>query len=64
LLTNLTHADIQKLQSAESGSKGHYILQNDLPRAWEHLRTLKSSRIDIVLDNAGYELFTVCFNSS
>jgi len=33
------------------------LLQNDLAAAWSSLRKLKNARIDIILDNAGFELF-------
>ncbi|KAK4701394.1 damage-control phosphatase, subfamily III, partial [Phenoliferia sp. Uapishka_3] len=56
LLTSLTHEDIQALQSVERGSD--FILKNDLPQVWDHIKDLKQSRIDIVLDNSGFELYT------
>lgn len=27
------------------------ILRNDLPRVWEHVKGLRDSRVDFVLDN-------------
>jgi damage-control phosphatase, subfamily III len=33
------------------------ICQNDLEVAWDCVSKLKSARIDIVLDNAGFELY-------
>ncbi|RKP13713.1 hypothetical protein BJ684DRAFT_9666, partial [Piptocephalis cylindrospora] len=33
------------------------ILANDLDRVWEYVRTLRSGQIDVILDNAGFELF-------
>ena len=63
LLTQLTYEDIQKLQGSntrkESESK---VLVNDLPKAFEVLSRGKKEakggrRVDIVLDNAGFELF-------
>ncbi|KAL8291312.1 hypothetical protein RQP46_002290 [Phenoliferia psychrophenolica] len=56
LLTSLTHEDIQALQSVERGSD--FILKNDLAQVWDHLHQLKSARVDIVLDNSGFELYT------
>lgn len=50
LLTSLTHEEIQALQSVERGSK--FILKND--STWNHLKDLKSKRIDIVLDNVSF----------
>ncbi len=65
LLTNLSYEDIQKLQGSESRKKNEEnILVNDLPAAFKVLknaqRTAKAGqerRVDIVLDNAGFELF-------
>ncbi|GAA5875787.1 hypothetical protein JCM3774_006457 [Rhodotorula dairenensis] len=56
LLTSLTHEQIQQLQSVERGQ--HFVLRNDLDRAWQHLSQLKDGRVDIVLDNSGFELYT------
>ena len=66
LLTNLTHSDIQKLQGAEARRANESnILVNDFPAAFACLKRAKLSaaspaaerRVDIVLDNAGFELF-------
>ncbi len=63
LLTSLTYEDIQKLQGADARKKAeHNILVNDLPAAYEVLKEAQKSgkkdrRVDIVLDNAGFELF-------
>jgi uncharacterized protein with ATP-grasp and redox domains len=63
LLTSLTYEDIQKLQgSAARKAAEENILVNDLPRVFAALRAAKdagkpSRRLDIVLDNAGFELF-------
>ncbi|BGP43169.1 Hairy/enhancer-of-split with YRPW motif protein 2 [Rhodotorula kratochvilovae] len=56
LLTSLTHEEIQQLQSVERGQA--FVLRNDLERVWEHVKGLKGARVDIVLDNSGFELFT------
>lgn len=60
LLTSLTYEDIQKLQGAEArkASKDK-ILVDDLKIAYDVLRkdTGAERRIDIVLDNAGFELY-------
>lgn len=68
LLTSLTHADIQTLQAGGIGAdaqKGRerFILSGlgALESAWQKIAPLKQSgggRIDIVLDNAGFELVT------
>ncbi len=63
LLTNLTYEDIQKLQGSEARrSSEKNILVNDLDKAFEILSAAQKSgqkerRVDIVLDNAGFELF-------
>lgn len=63
LLTNLSYEDIQKLQGSEARKNAEKnILVNDLPAVYELLRKSKAEgkkerRVDIVLDNAGFELF-------
>ncbi|KAL9008589.1 MAG: hypothetical protein Q9173_006301 [Seirophora scorigena] len=64
LLTSLTYEDIQKLQGSEARkSSENNILVNNLPAAYQVLKVAKQSnpdgprRVDIVLDNAGFELF-------
>ncbi|TPX09337.1 uncharacterized protein E0L32_009381 [Thyridium curvatum] len=63
LLTNLTYEDIQKLQGSEARKAAEKnILVNDLPTAYETLKRAKAEgkkerRVDIVLDNAGFELY-------
>ena len=64
LLTNLSYEDIQKLQGSKAREgREKSILSNNLPEAFEVLRKGKhegggvNGRVDIVLDNAGFELF-------
>ncbi|KAK6433440.1 Hairy/enhancer-of-split with YRPW motif protein 2 [Oleoguttula sp. CCFEE 5521] len=64
LLTNLSYDDIQALQGADSRKKNESkILANDFPAAFDVLWKAQTSnpkgdrRVDIVLDNAGFELF-------
>ncbi|KAK3067116.1 Hairy/enhancer-of-split with YRPW motif protein 2, partial [Teratosphaeriaceae sp. CCFEE 6253] len=63
LLTNLSYEDIQKLQGSESRKANEAkIVVNDLPAAFACLKQAQQSgakerRVDIVLDNAGFELF-------
>ncbi len=64
LLTSLTYEDIQKLQGIEARkNSGNNILNNDLPAAYSVLKAAQKAnpkgtrRVDIVLDNAGFELF-------
>jgi damage-control phosphatase, subfamily III len=63
LLTDLSYEDIQKLQgSAARKAAEKNILVNDLPKAYDVLNKARHQgkaerRVDIVLDNAGFELF-------
>ena len=64
LLTSLTYEDIQKLQGTEARKNSEKnILVNDLPPAYKVLKAAQKAnprrtrRVDIVLDNAGFELF-------
>ena len=64
LLTSLTYEDIQKLQGADARKKAEKnILVNDLAAAYQVLAEAREQnpkserRVDIVLDNAGFELF-------
>ncbi|KAJ9138304.1 DUF89-domain-containing protein [Coniochaeta hoffmannii] len=63
LLTSLSYEDIQKLQGSEARKASEKnILVNDLPAAYELLLKAKREgkkerRVDIVLDNAGFELY-------
>ncbi len=67
LLTSLTYADIQTLQAPSARKAAEStILANDLPAAYDVLaaaakrdstRPDRDRRVDIVLDNAGFELF-------
>ncbi|KAI0095892.1 DUF89-domain-containing protein [Daldinia grandis] len=63
LLTSLTYEDIQKLQGSEARKASEKnILVNDLGATYDVLKKAKSEgkkerRVDIVLDNAGFELY-------
>ena len=63
LLTSLSYEDIQKLQGSEARKNSEKnILVNDLGKAFRVLTAAqkagkKERRVDIVLDNAGFELF-------
>jgi damage-control phosphatase, subfamily III len=65
LLTSLTYEDIQKLQGSEARKASEKsILVNDMKAAYNVLRDARKTkkageerRVDIVLDNAGFELF-------
>ncbi|KAI9924464.1 hypothetical protein ASPWEDRAFT_267451 [Aspergillus wentii DTO 134E9] len=64
LLTSLTYEDIQKLQGAKARKAAEdNILINDLDSAFDVLQKAQKEkkdeerRVDIVLDNSGFELF-------
>ncbi|KAH8174436.1 protein-glutamate O-methyltransferase C1393.13 [Sarocladium implicatum] len=63
LLPNLSYEDIQKLQGADARKLAeNNILVNDLPAAFDLLKKAQAEgkverRVDIVLDNAGFELY-------
>jgi len=63
LLTSLTYEDIQKLQGSNARKESEKnVLVNDLGKAFDMLYQAQkegkaSRRVDIVLDNAGFELF-------
>lgn len=63
LLTSLTYEDIQKLQGSNARKESEKnVLVNDLGKAFDvlnqaHKDGKPSRRVDIVLDNAGFELF-------
>ncbi|EFP78758.1 uncharacterized protein PGTG_04714 [Puccinia graminis f. sp. tritici CRL 75-36-700-3] len=65
LLPNMTHEEIQHLQTSSS-RKPESVLRDDSAQVWQTCFDFNSSvpgkpsarRIDFVLDNAGFELFT------
>lgn len=59
LAGNVTADDIKSVQGAEARKKNEKnILVNDFEDAWSHFQSSRSHRIDFVLDNSGFELFT------
>lgn len=66
LLINMTEEQIKSLQSTGGehlATTEKNILGNDMGRLWEvvnNLRANTGSRIDFVLDNAGFELYCDC----
>lgn len=62
LLVNLTLEDLQNLQGCDAIQKSQRnIVDNDTDDVWTYLQRTAgqaSRRIDIILDNAGFELFT------
>lgn len=58
LAGNVTLDDIKSVQGAEVRKKNEEkIIVNDIAHAWKHLQSSSKKRIDIVLDNSGFELF-------
>lgn len=54
----MTHEDIQKLQTVskdEQAERAQYILLDNGTQAWDQLRKTHD-RVDIILDNAGFEV--------
>lgn len=59
LLSKLSLEQIQSLQGAQAIKEGQArIVSNDTLAIWEHLDVNRGGDVDIVLDNAGFELFT------
>lgn len=63
LLTNLSLEDIQKLQGKKNIEESQRnIVADDTDLIWEYLQSRKSQdsnrTIDVILDNAGFELYT------
>ncbi|KAE9406130.1 DUF89 domain-containing protein [Gymnopus androsaceus JB14] len=61
LLTHMSLVDIEKLQSVGKdmqAARKEFIMRDDQEKAWKHISTIKDGRVDFVLDNAGFELFT------
>lgn len=61
LLATATLEDIKSIQGAKARKDSEdKILTNDLDQAWEELRSTKKplKRVDFVLDNSGFELYT------
>lgn len=61
LLIDMSEEDIRNLQSTGGdhlAATQKNILGNDIDKVWDHLKDSKNGRIDFVLDNAGFELFT------
>jgi len=57
----MTLEDIEHLQTIDrdaQNARKEFILKDDQSAAWEHITSLNDARIDFVLDNAGFELFT------
>ncbi|EAQ93899.1 hypothetical protein CHGG_02134 [Chaetomium globosum CBS 148.51] len=61
-LTNNSLDHLRSLQGSAAIREGQArIVSNDVPAAWDHLRSRRGApqrRVDVVLDNAGFELLT------
>lgn len=58
LAGNVTLEDIKSVQGAEIRKKNEEkIIVNDISQVWDHLQQSSRKRVDIVLDNSGFELF-------
>ncbi|KAG5651833.1 hypothetical protein H0H81_007265, partial [Sphagnurus paluster] len=61
LLTHMSAEDIAHLQSVgedAQAARKQFILKDDQEILWNHLSSLKNGRVDFILDNSGFELFT------
>ncbi|KAG1801027.1 uncharacterized protein HD556DRAFT_1230072 [Suillus plorans] len=63
LLTHLSPSDIEHLQTVgkeAQEARSDFILKDDQGAVWSYIKTLanQGKRLDFVLDNAGFELFT------
>ncbi|KAL4247701.1 Sugar phosphate phosphatase [Abortiporus biennis] len=62
LLTHLSKDDIAHLQTVgrdAQAARKEFILKDDQDKVWDYLKCLKGEvKVDFVLDNAGFELFT------
>ncbi|TEB29961.1 DUF89-domain-containing protein [Coprinellus micaceus] len=61
LLTHMTEEDIRNLQTVEKeaqAARSKFILKDDQQKVWNHLEAQNGARVDFVLDNSGFELFT------
>jgi hypothetical protein len=62
LLTHLSEDDIRHLQSVgkdAQAARKKFILKDDQEAIWNHLQSLRSDRIDFVLDNCALSLFLI-----
>ena len=57
----MTEEDIRNLQTVEKeaqAARSKFILKDDQQKVWNHLEAQNGARVDFVLDNSGFELFT------
>lgn len=59
LLAELSHEELAAMQGEEARKANESkVLVNDTQKVWNYLSARKQDRIDFVLDNAGFELYT------
>lgn len=58
LLVTISLEEIKKLQVAVNHRESDKMLVDDWESIWESLSAMKGGRVDFVLDNSGFELFT------
>ncbi|KAF7784879.1 hypothetical protein Agabi119p4_1044 [Agaricus bisporus var. burnettii] len=57
-LTRVSISDIQRqlaVSKEAQAAKHEFILKDDQDAAWNHLKSIENGRVDIVLDNSGFE---------
>ncbi|KAG0346975.1 hypothetical protein BG004_000385 [Podila humilis] len=55
--TTTKEEEARAAQKSELEKHADKILQNDLDQLWDKVKILRNGRIDIILDNAGFELY-------
>ncbi|KAK9237795.1 hypothetical protein V1525DRAFT_402952 [Lipomyces kononenkoae] len=59
LLTNLSLDQLQSLQGEKARKESEKnILVNDVDLAWKAISSVEGGRVDLILDNAGFEFYT------
>ncbi|KAK9376192.1 uncharacterized protein V1513DRAFT_439510 [Lipomyces chichibuensis] len=59
LLTNLSLDQLQSLQGEKARKESEKnILVNDVDLAWQAISSVDGGRVDLILDNAGFEFYT------
>lgn len=58
LLVTVTLEELKKLQVAVENRHKESLLANDFGKVWKQLNSQIGGRVDIVLDNSGFELYT------
>lgn len=58
LLVTVTLEELKKLQVAAENRDKESLLTNDFGNVWKQLNSQIGGRVDIVLDNSGFELYT------